>query len=149
MYCSLTGTILTTCSSAISAFGGPVSSGNAEVCPSMDRAWFGHHHRLPARTACPQNHSRLRTHRVRNSKTCLVQLHPPRQVCRPGQPQHDSVELTKLDYRTLSMTFGRPSIIPEKYVKLELPSASIQVMGQVPDGDVTQRIDAMYFQATM
>ncbi|KAK5553975.1 hypothetical protein LTR46_008082 [Exophiala xenobiotica] len=51
--------------------------------------------------------------------------------------------------RTLSMTFGRPSIIPEKYVKLELPSASIQVMGQVPDGDVTQRIDAMYFQATI
>jgi hypothetical protein len=67
----------------------------------------------------------------------------------PANHNMIQVELTKLDYRTLSMTFGRPSIIPEKYVKLELPSASIQVMGQVPDGDVTQRIDAMYFQATM
>ncbi len=47
------------------------------------------------------------------------------------------------------MTFGRPCIIPEKYVKLELPSADIQIMGQTPDSGAVQRMDARYFQATM
>ncbi|KIW29792.1 uncharacterized protein PV07_05580 [Cladophialophora immunda] len=51
--------------------------------------------------------------------------------------------------RTLSMTYGRPCMIPEKYVKLELPTADIQVMGQTPRTDVRQRMDAMYFRATI
>ncbi|KAK6385028.1 hypothetical protein LTS17_002591 [Exophiala oligosperma] len=51
--------------------------------------------------------------------------------------------------RTLSMTYGRACMIPEKYIKLELPTADIQVMGQSPVMDTRQRMDAMYFRATM
>ncbi|KAL6241621.1 hypothetical protein RBB50_011402 [Rhinocladiella similis] len=51
--------------------------------------------------------------------------------------------------RTLSMTFGRPCIISEKHVRLELPSANIQIMGQTPDSAAIQHMDARYFQATI
>ncbi|KIW39315.1 hypothetical protein, variant [Exophiala oligosperma] len=51
--------------------------------------------------------------------------------------------------RTLSMTYGRACMIPEKYIKLELPTADIQVMGQSPVMDTRQRMDAMYFRATI
>lgn len=50
---------------------------------------------------------------------------------------------------TLSMTYGRACMIPEKYVKLELPTADIQVVGQTPRTDASRRMDAMYFRATM
>lgn len=40
-------------------------------------------------------------------------------------------------------------MIPEKYVKLELPTADIQVMGQTPRSDVRRQMDGMYFRATM
>ncbi|KIX98660.1 uncharacterized protein Z520_05961 [Fonsecaea multimorphosa CBS 102226] len=51
--------------------------------------------------------------------------------------------------RTLSMTYGRACMIPEKYVKLELPIADIQVVGQTPSTDARRRMDAMYFRATI
>ncbi|KAL6249362.1 hypothetical protein RBB50_003215 [Rhinocladiella similis] len=51
--------------------------------------------------------------------------------------------------RTLSMTYGRACMIPEKYIKLELPTADIQIMGQTPRMDTRQRMDAMYFRATI
>lgn len=47
------------------------------------------------------------------------------------------------------MTFGRPCIVPDKYVKLELPTADLQIMAPTPGSDVSQRMDAMYFRATM
>ncbi|OAP61679.1 hypothetical protein AYL99_03882 [Fonsecaea erecta] len=51
--------------------------------------------------------------------------------------------------RTLSMTYGRACMIPGKYVKLELPTADIQVLGQTPSADTGQWMDAMYFRATI
>lgn len=47
------------------------------------------------------------------------------------------------------MTFGRPCMIPDKYVKLELPSGDMQVMGQTPESGRSPRVDAMYLRATM
>ncbi|KIW21196.1 hypothetical protein PV08_01776 [Exophiala spinifera] len=51
--------------------------------------------------------------------------------------------------RTLSMTYGRACMIPEKYIKLELPTADIQIMGQTPGVDARRRMDAKYFRATI
>lgn len=51
--------------------------------------------------------------------------------------------------RTLSMTFGRPSMIPDKYLKLEMPISSMQVVGQTPDPSPSPQVDAMFFTATM
>lgn len=47
------------------------------------------------------------------------------------------------------MTFGRPAMIPDKYVKLELPITSIRIVGQTPQSDSTSQMDAMCFIATM
>lgn len=51
--------------------------------------------------------------------------------------------------RTLSMTFGRPSMIPEKYLKLDMPIVSMQVVGQTPQPNNSSQLDAMFFTATM
>lgn len=47
------------------------------------------------------------------------------------------------------MTFGRPSMIPESYLKLELPYTSMQVMGQTPQPAPTPQMDGMFYTATM
>jgi hypothetical protein len=52
-------------------------------------------------------------------------------------------------FRTLSMTFGRPSIIPDKYMKLDLPVSNIQIVGHTPQSEPTPQMDAMCFTATM
>ncbi|CAG9981191.1 unnamed protein product [Clonostachys byssicola] len=51
--------------------------------------------------------------------------------------------------RTLSMTFGRPSMIPEGYLRLELPAPTLQVMGQTPQPTPAPQMDAMFFTATI
>ncbi|VUC26112.1 unnamed protein product [Clonostachys rosea] len=51
--------------------------------------------------------------------------------------------------RTLSMTFGRPSMIPEGYLRLELPAATLQVLGQTPQSNPAPQLDAMFFTATI
>jgi hypothetical protein len=50
---------------------------------------------------------------------------------------------------SLSMTFGRPSMIPENYLKLELPSIILQVVGQTPQSMATPQKDAMFYTATL
>ncbi len=40
-------------------------------------------------------------------------------------------------------------MIPDKYVKLELPNADIQIVGQTPRNDARRRMDGKYFRATM
>lgn len=47
------------------------------------------------------------------------------------------------------MTFGRPSIIPDTYVKLELPISNMKIVGQVPESEFTPQMDATYYTATM
>ncbi|CAG9955384.1 unnamed protein product [Clonostachys rosea f. rosea IK726] len=51
--------------------------------------------------------------------------------------------------RTLSMIFGRPSIIPEGYLRLELPAAILQVIGQTPQSTPAPQMDTMFFTATI
>uniref|UniRef100_A0A0B7KLQ8 Zn(2)-C6 fungal-type domain-containing protein n=1 Tax=Bionectria ochroleuca TaxID=29856 RepID=A0A0B7KLQ8_BIOOC len=47
------------------------------------------------------------------------------------------------------MTFGRPSMIPEVYLRLELPTPTLQVMGQTPQPTPAPQVDAMFFTATI
>lgn len=47
------------------------------------------------------------------------------------------------------MTFGRPPMIPESYLKLELPYTSLQVVGQTPQPAPTPQMDGMFYTATM
>jgi hypothetical protein len=47
------------------------------------------------------------------------------------------------------MTFGRPSIIPDTYVKLELPNTNMQILGQGIQNEPGLQMDALYFTATM
>ncbi|KAL2393537.1 Transcription factor FBD3 [Exophiala dermatitidis] len=54
--------------------------------------------------------------------------------------------------RTLSMTFGRPSIIPDNYVKLDLPIFNIKIVGQAPtpqNEPAIPQMDAMFYTATI
>ncbi|KXL44450.1 hypothetical protein M433DRAFT_278084 [Acidomyces richmondensis BFW] len=51
--------------------------------------------------------------------------------------------------RTLSMTFGRPSMIPDKYMKLELPLSEIHMVGPNLHSEPTPHMDAMFFSATI
>ncbi|GAW23679.1 hypothetical protein ANO14919_132540 [Xylariales sp. No.14919] len=51
--------------------------------------------------------------------------------------------------RTLSMTFGRPAIIPQSYVKLSLPSTSVHMVGNRNENATGPYLDAMYFTATI
>ena len=67
-----------------------------------------------------------------------------------GLPLSYDVQLIRPCSRsTLSMTFGRPAMIPESYVKLELPLATLQVTGQTPQPQETPQVDALAFTATM
>lgn len=50
---------------------------------------------------------------------------------------------------SLSMTFGRPSMIPENYLRLELPAITLQVVGQTPQPTATPQKDAMFYTATL
>lgn len=47
------------------------------------------------------------------------------------------------------MTFGRPAMIPESYLKLELPIATLQVVGQTPQPTPVPQMDALCYTATM
>lgn len=47
------------------------------------------------------------------------------------------------------MTFGRPAMIPESYLRLDLPITTLQVLGQTPQPAPTPQMDAMAFNATM
>ncbi|CAK7204575.1 hypothetical protein SEUCBS139899_007333 [Sporothrix eucalyptigena] len=51
--------------------------------------------------------------------------------------------------RTLSMTFGRPSMIHESYLKLELPITDMQIVGQEPQTVPTPQMDGLYYTATI
>ncbi|KIW18541.1 hypothetical protein PV08_02829 [Exophiala spinifera] len=51
--------------------------------------------------------------------------------------------------RTLSMTFGRPAVIPDRYVCLDLPSQHIQILGRTPGSPIEQQADARFFIATI
>ncbi|KAI6853580.1 hypothetical protein KC365_g15891 [Hortaea werneckii] len=51
--------------------------------------------------------------------------------------------------RSLSMTFGRPSMIPENYLRLELPAITLQVVGQTPQSTAAPQKDAMFYTATL
>ncbi|CAK7216114.1 hypothetical protein SBRCBS47491_002722 [Sporothrix bragantina] len=51
--------------------------------------------------------------------------------------------------RTLSMTFGRPSMIHENYLKLALPITDMQIVGQEPQTDPTPQMDGLYYTATI
>ncbi|CAM1508662.1 Fc.00g055100.m01.CDS01 [Cosmosporella sp. VM-42] len=47
------------------------------------------------------------------------------------------------------MTFGRPSMIPESYLRLELPITNLQVVGQTPQPTPSPQMDAMCYTATI
>lgn len=40
-------------------------------------------------------------------------------------------------------------MIPEGYLRLELPAPTLQVMGQTPQPTPAPQVDAMFFTATM
>ena len=50
---------------------------------------------------------------------------------------------------SLSMTFGRPSMIPENYLRLELPVITLQVVGQARQPTTTTQKDGMFYTATL
>ena len=47
------------------------------------------------------------------------------------------------------MTFGRPSIIPETYVKLDYPNPLIQIVGNTTQAEPSQQLDGLFYTATM
>ena len=51
--------------------------------------------------------------------------------------------------RALSMTFGRPAIITQKLVCLDLPDATTQMIGQTPQVTSSVQMDALFLVATM
>ncbi|CRG88732.1 Quinic acid utilization activator [Talaromyces islandicus] len=51
--------------------------------------------------------------------------------------------------RTLSMTFGRPCIIPQSYIRLELPSVEMQVLGRTPQPETCTHRDGCFFTAAI
>ncbi|KKA20471.1 hypothetical protein T310_5522 [Rasamsonia emersonii CBS 393.64] len=51
--------------------------------------------------------------------------------------------------RTLSMTFGRPCIIPQSYVKLEMPLHDMQMLGQSPQLESGPFADGCFFTAAI
>ena len=52
--------------------------------------------------------------------------------------------------RTLSMTFGRPAMIHENYLKLALPITDMQIVGQEPQPEPTPpQMDGLYYTATI
>ncbi|KFZ23187.1 hypothetical protein V502_02339 [Pseudogymnoascus sp. VKM F-4520 (FW-2644)] len=51
--------------------------------------------------------------------------------------------------RTLSMTFGRPAIIPETYVKLDLPNILMQIVGNTTQNEASPQMDAVFYTATI
>lgn len=63
-------------------------------------------------------------------------------------PSSDDSQLT-CSYSTLSMTFGRPAMIPENYIKCDLPITTLQVVGQTPQPTPLPQMDAMCYTATM
>lgn len=52
-------------------------------------------------------------------------------------------------YSNLSMTFGRPAIIPESYVKLEPPCPTMHIVGREPQETEEPQMDAMFFTAAV
>lgn len=52
-------------------------------------------------------------------------------------------------FRTLSMTFGRPCIIPQSYVKLDMPLHDMQMLGQSPQLESGPYADGCFFTAAM
>ncbi|KAL1963182.1 hypothetical protein VTN77DRAFT_8615 [Rasamsonia byssochlamydoides] len=51
--------------------------------------------------------------------------------------------------RTLSMTFGRPCIIPQSYVKLDMPLHDMQMLGQSPQLESGPYADGCFFTAAI
>jgi hypothetical protein len=51
--------------------------------------------------------------------------------------------------RTLSMTFGRPCIIPQSYVRLDMPSHEMQVLGRTPQPETRAHRDGCFFNAAV
>ncbi|KAJ5220557.1 transcriptional regulatory protein GAL4, partial [Penicillium chermesinum] len=51
--------------------------------------------------------------------------------------------------RSLSMTFGRPAMIPESYCKLDLPAATFQIVGNSTSSSKEPRGDATFYTATV
>jgi hypothetical protein len=47
------------------------------------------------------------------------------------------------------MTFGRPAIIPETYVKLDLPNTLIQIVGNTTQNEPKSQMDSLFYTATM
>lgn len=47
------------------------------------------------------------------------------------------------------MTFGRPAIIPETYVKLDLPNILMQIVGNTTQNEASPQMDAVFYTATM
>lgn len=47
------------------------------------------------------------------------------------------------------MTFGRPSMIHESYIKLDMPLINVQVLGSTPQPDPGPHMDGMYYTATL
>lgn len=61
-------------------------------------------------------------------------------------PSHS---MSKSLFSSLSMTFGRPSMIPENYLRLELPAITLQVVGQARQPTATTQKDGMFYAATL
>ncbi|RFU31829.1 hypothetical protein B7463_g4515, partial [Scytalidium lignicola] len=51
--------------------------------------------------------------------------------------------------RTLSMTFGRPAIIAETYVKMDLPDTLMQILGNTPQSEPSPQMDGQFYAATI
>lgn len=47
------------------------------------------------------------------------------------------------------MTFGRPPMIPDGYVKVQLPSTDMHMVGPAPQNELSPQMDAIFFVATM
>lgn len=54
-----------------------------------------------------------------------------------------------LTIRTLSMTFGRPCIIPQSYIRLEMPLLGVQMTGRCPQPGIHAHLDGCFFTAAM
>ncbi|KAH8689695.1 fungal-specific transcription factor domain-containing protein [Talaromyces proteolyticus] len=51
--------------------------------------------------------------------------------------------------RTLSMTFGRPCIVPQSYVRLEMPLHGMQMLGRTTQPEIRAHRDACFFTAAI
>lgn len=60
-----------------------------------------------------------------------------------------TIDVDRQFFRTLSMTFGRPSSIPDYYVRIELPSKRDFEKSSAFVDDETSYLSVSYFNSTM